>query len=220
MTCWTNCFARSPMGSSHPRTPNRWWPRRPRRARRPMTARQGGGMPDADGRAVRIQVTEAGRTVVNLRVPMSWTGLTSSVPGLSGRAGGTCQRGTSRSGERGRILDIRDDEGGGVDHQHRVASGARDWIQPRRRMPAAPPDAATPGSACWGTPTSGGSGSPRPSPSSAPRSACWPCPSWPSCCSTRTRSRSRCWGPSSSCRSSCSACRQVPGSTACVVGRS
>jgi hypothetical protein len=66
-----------------------------------------------DGRAVRIQVTEAGRTVVNLRVPMSWTGLTSLVPGLSGDQAARVSE-ALRTGERGRILDIRDEDGGGV----------------------------------------------------------------------------------------------------------
>ncbi len=70
------------------------------------------------------------------------------------------------------------------------------------------------------TPTSGASGSPRRSPSSAPRSACWPCPWWPSRCSRPTRSRSPCWAPSSSCRSSCSACLRAPGSTGCAGGPS
>ncbi|MBX3031294.1 MAG: hypothetical protein KF809_14195 [Chloroflexi bacterium] len=67
----------------------------------------------APGRAVRVQVTEGGRSVVNLRIPMSWTGLSSLVPGLSGAH---MERVTEalRNGERGRILDIQDDDGDGV----------------------------------------------------------------------------------------------------------
>lgn len=65
------------------------------------------------GRAVRVQVTEGGRAVVNLRIPMSWTGLTSLVPGLSGEQ---VRRVTEalRNGEHGRILEIQDLDGDGV----------------------------------------------------------------------------------------------------------
>jgi hypothetical protein len=66
-----------------------------------------------DGRAVRIQVTEAGRMVVNLRVPMSWTGLTSLVPGLSNEQAARVSE-ALRTGERGRIVDIQDEDGDGV----------------------------------------------------------------------------------------------------------
>ena len=65
------------------------------------------------GRAVRVRVQEGGRTVVNLRIPMSWTGLTSLVPGLSSAQ---VQRVTEalRNGERGPIVDIVDADGDGV----------------------------------------------------------------------------------------------------------
>jgi hypothetical protein len=65
------------------------------------------------GRAVRIRVQEHGRTVVNVRIPMSWTGLTSLVPGLSSDQ---VQRVSEalRNGERGPILDIQDADGDGV----------------------------------------------------------------------------------------------------------
>ena len=80
------------------------------------TARQDAGPAGARrtaGRAVRIRVQEDGRTVVNLRIPMSWTGLTSLVPGLSGDQ---VQRVSEalRNGERGPILDIQDADGDGV----------------------------------------------------------------------------------------------------------
>lgn len=75
----------------------------------PLTGR----MADQPGRAVRVQVTEGGRTVVNLRIPMSWTGLASLVPGLSGaQLDGVTD--ALRKGERGRILDIQDADGDGV----------------------------------------------------------------------------------------------------------
>jgi hypothetical protein len=78
-----------------------------------------GPAPSADqgrtqaARAVRVLVTERGRTVVNLRIPMSWTGLASLVPGLSGAQ---LDRVTEalRNGERGRILDFQDADGDGV----------------------------------------------------------------------------------------------------------
>jgi hypothetical protein len=65
------------------------------------------------GRAVRIQVTEGGKMVVNLRVPMSWTGLTSLVPGLSDTQAARVSE-ALRVGERGRILDLQDARGDGV----------------------------------------------------------------------------------------------------------
>ena len=67
----------------------------------------------AAGRAVRVRVQEGGRTVVNLRIPMSWTGLTSLVPGLSSAQ---VQRVTEalRNGERGPIVDFQDADGDGV----------------------------------------------------------------------------------------------------------
>lgn len=65
------------------------------------------------GRAVRIRVQEGGRTVVNLRIPMSWTGLTSLVPGLSSDQVRRVSE-ALRNGERGPILDIQDANGDGV----------------------------------------------------------------------------------------------------------
>lgn len=84
----------------------------------PPQAAPGGLPPSADPgrserRAVRVQVQEAGKTVVNLRIPMSWAGLASLVPGLSSAQ---VQRVSDalRAGERGPIVDIRDADGGGV----------------------------------------------------------------------------------------------------------
>jgi hypothetical protein len=65
------------------------------------------------GRAVRIRVQEGGRTVVNLRIPMSWTGLTSLVPGWSNDQAQPVSE-ALRNGERGPILDIQDADGDGV----------------------------------------------------------------------------------------------------------
>jgi hypothetical protein len=65
------------------------------------------------GRAVRIRVQEGGRTVVNLRIPMSWTGLTSLVPGLSEDQVRRVSE-ALRNGERGPVLDLQDADGDGV----------------------------------------------------------------------------------------------------------
>jgi hypothetical protein len=65
-------------------------------------------------RAVRIQVTDGGRAVVNLRVPMSLASLAGSViPGLSDAQVGRLQQ-ALRDGEIGTIVDVRDDQGSGV----------------------------------------------------------------------------------------------------------
>lgn len=65
-------------------------------------------------RAVRIQVTDGGRNVVNLRVPMSLASLAGSViPGLSEAQVGRLQQ-ALRDGEIGTIVDVRDDQGSGV----------------------------------------------------------------------------------------------------------
>jgi hypothetical protein len=71
------------------------------------------GAGPAAGRAVRVKVQEGGRTVVNLRIPMSWAGLSSLVPGLSNAQ---VQRVSDalRNGERGPIVDIQDANGDGV----------------------------------------------------------------------------------------------------------
>ena len=65
-------------------------------------------------RAVRIQITDGGRAVVNLRVPMSLASLAGSViPGLSEAQVGRLQQ-ALRDGEIGTIVDVRDDQGSGV----------------------------------------------------------------------------------------------------------
>lgn len=65
-------------------------------------------------RAVRIQVTDGGRNVVNLRVPMSLASLAGSViPGLAEPQVARLQQ-ALRDGEVGTILDVRDDQGSGV----------------------------------------------------------------------------------------------------------
>jgi hypothetical protein len=76
---------------------------------RPSTA---GDTPKV-GRAVRVQVIERGRTVVNLRIPMSWTGLASLVPGLTSAQVERVEE-ALRNGEHGRILDVQDADGDGV----------------------------------------------------------------------------------------------------------
>jgi hypothetical protein len=63
---------------------------------------------------VRILVTDGGRDVVNLRVPMSLASLAGSViPGLSEAQVGRLQQ-ALRDGEIGTIVDVRDDQGSGV----------------------------------------------------------------------------------------------------------
>ena len=61
-------------------------------------------------RHLRIQVTERGRPVVNLRVPMNVAGWASNyIPGLSDQDADRI-RGAIASGRRGSIIDIGDDE--------------------------------------------------------------------------------------------------------------
>lgn len=61
------------------------------------------------GRHLRIQVSEGGRQVVNLRVPMNIAGWATAVlPGLPEEYADRI-RGAMSSGERGPILDINDD---------------------------------------------------------------------------------------------------------------
>ena len=61
-------------------------------------------------RHLRIQVTERGRPVVNLRVPMNVAGWASNyIPGLSDQDADRI-RGAIASGMRGSIIDIGDDE--------------------------------------------------------------------------------------------------------------
>jgi hypothetical protein len=65
-------------------------------------------------RVVRLQVTEGGRSVVNLQVPMSWAALAGSVlPGLSNENADRLRE-AIRSGTVGRILEIQDEDGDGV----------------------------------------------------------------------------------------------------------
>jgi hypothetical protein len=68
----------------------------------------------AAGRQLRIEVSEGGKRVVNLRVPMNIAGWASSfLPGLSDDAANRI-RGAISSGERGPILDINSDDGSRV----------------------------------------------------------------------------------------------------------
>jgi hypothetical protein len=69
---------------------------------------------DAPASAVRIEVLEGGRKVVNLRVPLA-LGRTAlqGVPGLS-EATAEQIRDAIQAGIKGPILDVDDDEGSGV----------------------------------------------------------------------------------------------------------
>lgn len=65
-------------------------------------------------RAVRLQVTESGRSVVDLRIPMNLASLAGSVvPGLA-NAQMERIREAIRAGEVGPVLEIRDEDGDGV----------------------------------------------------------------------------------------------------------
>jgi hypothetical protein len=65
-------------------------------------------------RVVRLQVTEGGRAVVNLQVPMSLAALAGSVlPGLSNENADRLRE-AIRSGTVGRILEVQGEDGDGV----------------------------------------------------------------------------------------------------------
>ena len=65
-------------------------------------------------RVVRLQVTEGGRSVVNLQVPMSLAALAGSVlPGLSNENADRLRE-AIRAGTVGRILEVQDEDGDGV----------------------------------------------------------------------------------------------------------
>ena len=66
--------------------------------------------PPTPPRHLRIEVTEKGRRVVNLRVPVNIAGWASTfLPGLSDQHSDRI-RGAIQSGTRGPILDIGDDD--------------------------------------------------------------------------------------------------------------
>lgn len=104
-----------------PDAPTRTWeafaplpapPARPEPGSRPAPPAAAGARTAT--RAVRIQVTDGGRAVVDLRVPMSLASLAGSViPGLSDAQVGRLQQ-ALRDGEIGTIVDVRDDQGSGV----------------------------------------------------------------------------------------------------------
>ncbi len=81
-------------------------------AAHPSAVRQTAGI--AATRAIRIQVTDGGRSVVNLRVPMSLASLAGSViPGLADAQVARLRQ-ALRDGEVGTIVDVRDASGSGV----------------------------------------------------------------------------------------------------------
>lgn len=74
----------------------------------------GGNSQPAKTTHLRIEVTDGGRHVVNLRVPINIAGWASSfLPGLSEQDSDRI-RGAVASGTRGTILDIADDDGSRV----------------------------------------------------------------------------------------------------------
>jgi hypothetical protein len=72
------------------------------------------GAPAKKTTHLRIEVTDGGRQVVNLRVPINIAGWASSfLPGLSDQDSDRI-RGAVESGTRGTILDVTDDDGSRV----------------------------------------------------------------------------------------------------------
>jgi hypothetical protein len=84
---------------------------------RPATAEPAQAAPAAQPAKtthLRIEVTDGGRQVVNLRVPINIAGWASAfLPGLSEQDSDRI-RGAAASGARGTILDITDDDGSRV----------------------------------------------------------------------------------------------------------
>jgi hypothetical protein len=73
-----------------------------------------GAGPGAPPRFARLEITEAGRSVVNMRIPIA-LGLQalSSIPGLSPDQTASI-RDAVNAGTRGAILDVRDPDGDGT----------------------------------------------------------------------------------------------------------
>ena len=70
--------------------------------------------PDAPASAVRIEVTDGGRKVINLRVPLALgRSAISGVPGLSEATSERIKE-AIQAGMKGPILDVDDEDGSGV----------------------------------------------------------------------------------------------------------
>ena len=74
----------------------------------------GPSAPDAPASAVRIEVSDGGRKVINLRVPLALG--RSAINGVPGLSEATSERikEAIQAGIKGPILDVDDDDGGGV----------------------------------------------------------------------------------------------------------
>jgi hypothetical protein len=68
---------------------------------------------NAPARYARVEVVEAGRKAVDLRIPLSLGRLVRSIPGLSGEHATHIQEAIT-AGMKGPILDVQDDDGDGV----------------------------------------------------------------------------------------------------------
>lgn len=72
------------------------------------------GSPDAPASAVRIEVSDGGRKVINLRVPLALgRSAISGVPGLSEATSERIKQ-AIEAGIKGPILDVDDEDGSGV----------------------------------------------------------------------------------------------------------
>lgn len=86
----------------------------PARPTATVTATTGASASAGPGRAIRVEVTEGGRKVVNLRVPVSLgRAALARVPGLSGETTERVRDALER-GLTGPILDVDDGSGDGV----------------------------------------------------------------------------------------------------------
>lgn len=80
----------------------------------PAAPTRGGGAATSSPRHLRVRVRDAGRTVVNLRVPLAFAEMAlGAVPGM-GADQGERIRAAIAAGVTGPILDVEDPDGDGV----------------------------------------------------------------------------------------------------------
>ncbi|MEO6351002.1 MAG: hypothetical protein ABIP53_10160 [Candidatus Limnocylindrales bacterium] len=102
------------LSATSDRDPMPWPPAPPAAPAAPEPPVAPGTFQKGGGRHLRIEVSEGGKRVVNLRVPLNIAGWASSfLPGLSDEATDRI-RGAVSSGERGPILDVSGEDGSRV----------------------------------------------------------------------------------------------------------